>query len=129
MTYHVVRPDELEWIERDPEGGGAARYVARLSDDVGWEHTRGNLWRYPPGAQGRRHRDTIQEETFVVVDGTLTIYLGDPPESVDVPKGGLARVAAGTALQLVNHGDEDVLLFAYGAPPETGGAEFLDSAV
>jgi len=129
MAFHVVRPDELDWIERDPEGGGPARHVARLSDDVGWEHTRGNLWRYPPGAQGRRHRDTIQEETFVVLDGTLSVYLGDPPERVDVPKGGLVRVGSGTPLQLVNHGDGEVLLFAYGAPPEAGGAEFLDSAV
>jgi len=129
MAYHVARLDELEWIEREQEGGGPARYVARLSEDVGWEHTRGNLWRYPTGARGRRHRDTIQEETFVVVDGTLTIYLGEPPERVDVSKGGLVRVGSGTPLQLVNHGDEDVLLFAYGAPPETGGAEFLDSAV
>jgi mannose-6-phosphate isomerase-like protein (cupin superfamily) len=129
MAFHVVRPDELDWIERDPEGGGPARYVGRLSDDVGWEHTRGNLWRYPSGAQGRRHRDTIQEETFVVVEGTLSIYLGDPPERFDVPKGGVAHVESGTPLQLVNHGDEEVLLFAYGAPPEAGGAEFLDSAV
>jgi len=129
MAHHVVRPDELEWIERDPEDGSPPRYVARLSDGVGWQHTRGNLWRYPPSAQGRRHRDTIQEETFVVLDGTLTMYLGDPPERVDVPKGGLVHVESGTALQSVNHGDEDVLFFAYGAPPETGGAEFLDSAV
>jgi mannose-6-phosphate isomerase-like protein (cupin superfamily) len=129
MAFHVVRPAELDWIKRDPEGGGPARHVARLSDDVGWEHTRGNLWRYPPGAQGRRHRDTIQEETFVVLDGALSVYLGDPPERVDVPKGGLVRVGSGTPLQLVNHGDGEVLLFAYGAPPEAGGAEFLDSAV
>jgi mannose-6-phosphate isomerase-like protein (cupin superfamily) len=129
MSFHVVDPAQLEWIEREPEGDGPARYVARLSDDVSWEHTRGNLWRYPSGAKGRRHRDTIQEETFVVLDGTLTIYLGDPPERVDVAKGGLVHVESGTALQLVNQGDEDVVLFAYGAPPETGGAEFLDSAV
>jgi mannose-6-phosphate isomerase-like protein (cupin superfamily) len=64
-----------------------------------------------------------------VLDGTLTIYLGDPPERVDVPKGGLVHVESGTPLQLVNQGDDDVLLFAYGAPAETGGAEFLGSAV
>ena len=57
------------------------------------------------------------------------MYLGDPPERVDVPKGGLVQVESGTPLQLVNHGDAEVLLFAYGAPPEAGGAEFLDSAV
>ena len=129
MGYRVVRFDELDWTEREPEPGGVARYVARLSDVLGFEHTRSGLWRFPPGAKGRRHRDTIQEETFVVLDGTLTMYLGDPPERVDVPKGGVVHVESGTVLQSVNHGDEDVLVYAYGAPPEQGGAEFLDSAV
>jgi hypothetical protein len=31
--------------------------------------------------------------------------------------------------QSANHGDEEVVMYAYGAPPETGGAEFLGSAV
>jgi quercetin dioxygenase-like cupin family protein len=129
VAFRVVRPDELEWTERDPEGDSAPRYVARLTDALGFEHTRGNLWRYPPGAKGRRHKDTIQEETFVVVDGTLTLYLGDPPERVEVPKGGVVHVETGTVLQLVNEDRDDVLLWAYGAPPESGGAEFFDSAV
>jgi mannose-6-phosphate isomerase-like protein (cupin superfamily) len=130
VAFRVVRPDELEWTEREPEAGGQpARYVARLSDVLEFAHTRGSMWRYPLGAKGRRHRDLIQEETFVVLDGTLTMYLGDPPERVDVPKGGVVHVESGTVLQLVNHGDQEVHLYAYGAPPETGGAEFLDSAV
>jgi quercetin dioxygenase-like cupin family protein len=129
MPYRVVRPEELEWVEREPEAGGASRYVSRLSDVLGLAHTRGSMWRYAPGAKGRRHRDTIQEETFVVLSGTLTMYLGDPPERVDVPAGGVVHVESGTALQSANHGDEDVLVYAYGAPPEQGGAEFLDSAV
>ena len=128
MAFRVARPDELDWLEREPEPGGSARYVARLSEVLGFEHTRGNIWRYPPGAKGRRHRDTIQEETFVVVTGTLTMYLGDPAERVEIPQGGVVHVEAGTVLQLANHGDEDVLLYAYGAPPEPGGAEFFDSA-
>jgi mannose-6-phosphate isomerase-like protein (cupin superfamily) len=129
MAFRVIRPDDLEWVEREPEPGGVPRHVARLSDVLEFAHTRGSMWRYPPGAKGRRHRDLIQEETFVVLEGTLTMYLGDPPERVDVPKGGVVRVESGTVLQSVNHGDEEVLLYAYGAPPETGGAEFLDSAV
>src|SRR6266446_4011120 len=131
MGFRVIRPDELEWVEREPEAGGVgvARYVARLSDVAGFAHTRGSMWRYPPSAKGRRHRDTIQEETFVVLSGTLTMYLGDPPERVDVPKGGVVHVESGTALQPVNQRDEEVLLYACGAPPETGGAEFFDSAV
>jgi quercetin dioxygenase-like cupin family protein len=129
VAFRVTRPDEVDWIEREPEPGGSARYVARLSEELGFQHTRGNLWRYPAGARGRRHRDTIQEETFVVVAGMLTVYLGEPPEQVEVPQGGVVHVEAGTELQLANHGDEEVLLWAYGAPPEAGGAEFLDSAV
>jgi len=128
VAFRVVRADELEWVEREPEPGGVPRHAARLSDVLEFAHTRGSMWRYPPGAKGRRHRDLIQEETFVVLEGTLTMYLGDPPERVDVPKGGVVHVESGTVLQLVNHGHEEVLLYAYGAPPESGGAEFLDSA-
>ena len=128
MAYRVVRSDELEWVEREPEAGDVPRYVARLSDVLGFEHTRSGLWRYPPGAKGRRHRDLIQEETFVVLRGTLTMYIGDPPERIDVPAGGVVHVESGTVLQAANHGDEDVLVYAYGAPPEQGGAEFFDSA-
>jgi quercetin dioxygenase-like cupin family protein len=129
VGFRVVRPAELDWTEREPEAGGTRRYVARLTDVLGFSHTRGNMWRFPPGAKGRRHRDTIQEETFVVLDGTLTMYFGDPPQRVDVPKGGVVHVESGTVLQSVNDGDEDVLVYAYGAPPEQGGAEFFDSAV
>ena len=129
MAFRVILPDELDWVEREPEGDGAPRHVARLSDVAGFQHTRGSMWRYPPNSKGRRHRDTIQEETFVVLSGTLTMYLGDPPVKVEVPAGGVVHVESGTVLQSANHGDEEVLMYAYGAPPEAGGAEFLDSAV
>ena len=129
MAFRVILPDELDWVEREPEGDGAPRHVARLSDVAGFQHTRGSMWRYPPNSKGRRHRDTIQEETFVVLSGTLTMYLGDPPEKVEVPTGSVVHVESGTVLQSANHGDEEVLMYAYGAPPEAGGAEFLDSAV
>ena len=125
----MIRSDELEWVEREPDAGGVARYVAPLSDLAGFTYTRGSMWRYPPGSKGRRHRDTIQEETFVVLSGTLTMYLGDPPERVEVPTGGVVHVESGTVLQSANHGDDEVVMYAYGAPPETGGAEFFDSAL
>ena len=43
--------------------------------------------------------------------------------------GGVVHVESGTELQSSNYGDEEVLMHAYRAPLETGGAEFLDSAV
>ena len=61
--------------------------------------------------------------------GMLSMYVGDPPERQDVPAGGLIHVDAGTPLQTVNHGDEDLVLYAYGTPPESERAEILDSAV
>lgn len=129
MAYSVVRPDELEWTTRDAAPGEGLRHVAGLTDAAGFEHTRANLWRYEPGAKGRRHKDMLQEETFVVVRGTLAMYLGEPPERHEVSQGGLVHVRPGTPLQIVNEGDEELLLYAYGAPPERGHAEFLDSAV
>jgi quercetin dioxygenase-like cupin family protein len=129
MGFHVVRPGELEWTTRPAEPGEAERHVAGLTDAAGLRHSRANLWRYEPGSKGRRHKDTIQEETFVVVSGTLTMYLGEPPERHEVGQGELIHVEPQTALQIVNEGDEELLLFIYGAPPERADAEYLDSAV
>jgi quercetin dioxygenase-like cupin family protein len=96
---------------------------------MGFAHLRGNVWRYEPGAKGRRHRHPIQEETFVVLAGTLLMYLDEPPVRVEVPAGGVVRVDPGTALQTVNDGGEDLIVWASGYPPEHEHAELLESAV
>jgi mannose-6-phosphate isomerase-like protein (cupin superfamily) len=121
MSYTIFRPDELEFVPRAEDD---PRSVARLSDALA--QSRANVWRYPPGARGKRHRDLAQEEVFVVLDGTLTVDLGEPPERREVPRGGVLAVERGTILQLRNAGSEELLLFIYGAPPETGKAEFFD---
>ena len=129
MSFSVIRLDDLEWITRPHEPGEPARHVAELSERAGFAHTRANVWRYEPGAKGRRHRHPFQEETFVVLAGTLSMYVGDPPERQDVPTGGVIHVEPGTPLQSVNHGDVELLVYAYGTPPESEHAEILDSAV
>jgi len=129
VGFSIIRPDDLEWETRPHEPDESPRHVAVLTDRAGFRHTRANLFRYEPGAKGRRHKDMLQEETFVPVRGTLTMYLGDPPERHQVPVGGLIHVDSGTPLQVVNEGDEDLLVYIYGAPPERGHGEFLDSAV
>jgi quercetin dioxygenase-like cupin family protein len=96
---------------------------------VGSTHVRGNVWRYEPRATGKRHRHPIQEETFVLLAGELSIYLGEPPERLDVPTGGVVNVPAGTPLQSENHGDVDLVVYAYGYPPEDTTAELLEPAV
>lgn len=129
MGYSVTRPTELSWITRPHDPGEPARHVAELSESMGFAHVRGNVWRYEPGAKGRRHRHPIQEETFVVLAGRLAMYLGEPPERVDVPAGGVVRVGPGTALQAVNDGGEELIVWASGYPPEHEHAELLESAV
>jgi mannose-6-phosphate isomerase-like protein (cupin superfamily) len=128
VAYRVIRPEELEWIARPHEPGEPARHVAELSERLGFANTRGNVWRYEPGAVGRRHRHEAQEETFVVLAGTLSLYVGDPPERVDIASGGVIYVEGGTPLQSANYGDEELVVYVYGAPPDEG-AEVLDSAV
>jgi quercetin dioxygenase-like cupin family protein len=129
VGYSVTRPNEFRWITRPHEPGEPARHVAELSDDMGFAHIRGNVWRYEPGAKGRRHRHTAQEETFVVLTGVLTMYLGAPPTRIDVPAGGVVRIDPGTALQTVNHAGEELIVWASGYPPERENAELLESAV
>ena len=129
MTYSVLTPDRFEWITRPHAEGEPARHVAELSEVAGFAEVRANVWRYEPGARGRRHRHPLQEETFVVLSGTLSMYVGDPPTREDVPTGGLITVRPGTPLQSVNHGEVDLLVYAYGFPPESENAELLPSAV
>jgi len=121
MAYTIFRQSELEWM---PRGEGDSRTIARLSDSM--IHSRANIWRYPPGARGKRHTDHAQEEVFVVVEGTLTVDLGEPPERHELERGSVLVVEPGTILQLRNAGADELVLFIYGAPPEQGGAEFFD---
>ncbi|MGH3129042.1 MAG: cupin domain-containing protein [Gaiellaceae bacterium] len=123
MGFVIFRQSEVQWEPRDDASG---RTIARLSDSM--TRSRANIWRYPSGARGRRHADKVQEEVFIVLDGTLTVDLGDPPERHELERGGVLVVQPGTILQLRNAGEEELVLFIYGAPPEQGGAEFFDDA-
>jgi uncharacterized cupin superfamily protein len=124
VAYTVFRAGELAF--GPPSGGNLDRRIARLSDAM--TNMRASIWRYPPGARGRRHAEGVQEELFVVLDGTATLLLGDPPEPVELVVGSLAVVQPGTAVQLTNQGDSEATLLIVGAPPEVGQSEYLPDA-
>ena len=115
------------WSTRPHEPGEAARHVAELQGSLGFAHTRANVWRYEPGARGRRHVHAEQEETFLVLSGVLSMYVGEPPERHVVPPGAIVNVQPGTPVQTVNDGTGDLVVFAYGYPPDEG-AEVLPGA-
>ena len=121
--YTIFHAGELEW---QPRREGDPRLVAELSDAM--TQARANLFRYPPGAVGRRHIDPIQEEVFVVLDGTLTIHMGEDGsvERHQLAQGSVLVVQPGTALQLSNRHETELRLFIVGAPPEHGETVFLD---
>ena len=126
MAFSVVRADQLEWEEYERYPG---RFRAALTELAGLRHTRANLIRHQAGAIGPRHAERVQDETFVPLRGTLTMYLGDPPERHEVTVGDLVHVEAGTVSQIANETDEELVALVYGAPPERAGAEIFESAV
>jgi mannose-6-phosphate isomerase-like protein (cupin superfamily) len=129
MGYHVVRAGDHAWEERTPSQGresDPARHSTDVTTAAALQQSRARLWRYPPGSRGRRHADKVQEEVFVVLEGTLTMLLGEPPERVELAPQSVVAVEPGTPLQLRNDGDAEVVVFIYGAPPEQAGADFFD---
>jgi mannose-6-phosphate isomerase-like protein (cupin superfamily) len=124
VSFTIFHADELGWR---PRREGDPRLAAELSEAM--TRMRANLFRYPPGAVGRRHIDAVQEETFVVLAGTLTVHLGegDAPERHELAAGSVLVVQPGTALQLSNRGEDELRLFIVGAPPERGDTVFLDA--
>ena len=129
MDHRVVRPHEFDWATRPHEPGEPARHVAELSELTEMKAARANIWRYEPGATGVRHRHPLQEETFIVLAGTLSIYIGDPPTREDVPTGSAVRVAPGTPIQSANHGVAELVVYVHGWPAGTEPAEILDPVV
>jgi quercetin dioxygenase-like cupin family protein len=125
MAYDVVHAGSLEWEDRETADSAEPRRQTPITDAAQLTQSRARMWRYPGHTRGRRHLDPDQEEIFVPLRGTLTLLLEDPPQRVDVEPGGLVAVHPGTPMQARNETDEEILFFAYGAPPVTGNTEFL----
>ena len=127
MSYHVADASKLEWEERPPTvEGHPPRLSANVSKVADLTPSFGRVWRYPAGTRGKRHADKAQEEVFVVISGRLTMLLGEPPERVDVGPLSVVSVQPGTPLQVRNEGDEDLVLYIYGAPQQREGADMFD---
>jgi mannose-6-phosphate isomerase-like protein (cupin superfamily) len=126
MGYRFASVDDFVFEERPNKEGQPPRHAANLTEQLALQSSRARLWRYPPHVVGRRHRDRAQEEVFVVLEGTLTMLLGDEPERVDLGPGGVVAVQPMTALQMRNETDDEVVVFVYGAPSEQAGSDLLD---
>jgi quercetin dioxygenase-like cupin family protein len=126
MSFRVMHADEHAWEERPYLEGAPPRLISDITTAGSLTQSRARVWRIPPGTRGRRHKELVQEEVFVVLEGTLTMLLGEPPERHDLSPRSVVSVAPGTALQMRNESDAEVVVFVYGAPPITGQGEYLD---
>ena len=126
MGYRVADISEFEWEERPAKEGEEARSLVDITAAAALQQSQARVWRYPAHSTGRRHRDHAQEEVFVVISGTMTMLLGDEGERADVGPGSVIAVDPMTPMQIRNEGDEELVLFAYGAPPLQEGADMLD---
>src|SRR3982751_2147237 len=107
MGYNAIKASEYQWEERASQvEGEASRQAADVTTHAQLKESRARVFRYPPGTRGRRHKNFAQEEVFVVLEGTLTMLLGEPPERVDLPASSVCKVDVDTPLQLFNDGDD-----------------------
>ena len=74
-----------------------------------------------PGQRGRIHSHSAQEEVYLVLDGTLTLWVEG--ERHELGQGRLARVAPGVRRQIANPHPEPVLLLALGGASEHVGRD------
>jgi mannose-6-phosphate isomerase-like protein (cupin superfamily) len=123
--FTILRPAEQEFRAPSWRPDEPLRRIVELPLHATMRHSRAHLWRYPPGAKGRLHRELSQEEVFVVVEGSPAVMLGDPPVRYEAPPGTLVVVEPGTPLRWQNDSGSDALIFAYGAPAESK-AEILE---
>ena len=66
-----------------------------------------------PGQRGRIHAHQRQEEVYLVLEGTLSLFVEG--EEATLEPGELMRVAPGVKRQLVNRGPDDLHVLAIGA--------------
>jgi quercetin dioxygenase-like cupin family protein len=102
----------------DPE---AEERFVRLRSQLGVTSFGMNQIRLRPGQRGRIHTHFEQEEVYLVLSGTLTLWVEG--ERHELGEGGLARVAPGLKRQLANPHPEDLLLLALGGHNEHVGRD------
>jgi uncharacterized cupin superfamily protein len=108
VSYTALAPDSEE------------RFVS-LRRDLGVTSFGLNQVLLRPGQRGRIHRHTTQEEVYLVLAGTLSLWIEG--EEKQLGQGELARVGPEVRRQLANRGDEDVLLLALGGHGEHVGRD------
>jgi len=106
--------DQVTFAELDPDSG---ERFQRLRRELGVQSFGLNLLTLQPGQRSRVHVHEQQEEVYLVLEGELTLVFDDHAEHA-LTRGRLARVPGPVRRQLVNRGQERVVLIALGGAGE-----------
>jgi quercetin dioxygenase-like cupin family protein len=122
--YAINRPADRAWTPTRTRAEHG-RAIVDLTAELRMERSRARLWRYPTDASGVPHVEREQEEVFVVLNGTLTLMLGDPAQREVLPAGSIAAIQPGTPVHVRNDSEAEATFLAYGAPPVVDAADEL----
>jgi mannose-6-phosphate isomerase-like protein (cupin superfamily) len=92
---------------------GNVEFLAR-TDDTPYFNLAMIVLRPGQGVDGHRHRE--EDDSFLVVDGTLTLTVGDDHRQVEADAGTFVLVPAGTLHAIINSGMTDVRFLNVHAP-------------
>ena len=116
MAYETASADEIDSVVPE-EYGGMWFFRGPLDcDNLGM-----TLLELEPGSEGKPHdhAEDGQEEVYLVVNGELTVRIGDeddPESELSLSSGEAVRVDGETRRQLANEGDGRVSVAIAGAP-------------
>jgi mannose-6-phosphate isomerase-like protein (cupin superfamily) len=115
MAYTTASVDEIDSVVPEEFGGMWFFREPLECDSLGM-----TLLELEPGGKGKAHDhgEDGQEEVYLVVDGTLTVEVGDEgaEEELTLSDGEAIRIGADTRRQLHNDGDGRVRVAIAGAP-------------
>lgn len=101
-----------EGIRTAKLGDEATERFVRLRSDLGITSFGINQIVLAPGQRNRIHRHSLQEEVYLVLDGTLTLLVEGEP--LEFAPGEIVAVAPSVRRQLVNRSSKPVSMLALG---------------
>jgi quercetin dioxygenase-like cupin family protein len=111
-TPAPLRADEAFWRESNQ-----MRVLnTDLAKQLGASTSSARLWRLRPGQASTKHRHFTQEETYVVLEGSGRIRVGEQVHTLG-PLDSLL-LAPEHVRQIFNDTEADCLWLVFGAPPE-----------
>jgi len=108
MGYQTASPEDVDSVLPDDAGG-----MWFLKDALGTEEIGFTILELEPGVSGKEHSHGGQEEVYYVVEGGVTVEIGD--ETVSLAENEAIRIDPDDSRQIVN-GDERSRLVLVGAP-------------